>query len=81
MDMRRGSRSESKVGGKKAEVAGVGSAQLEEWHSLISSTERERGEKKCSNLISRLVSFSTANSRTGKDKAAETVFKMRISLK
>lgn len=41
----------------------------------------ERGEKECTNLISRLVPFSTANSRTGKDKAAETVFKMRISLK
>lgn len=35
-------RSESKVGGKKAEIAGVGSAQLEEWYSLLSSgRERE----------------------------------------
>lgn len=62
-------RSESKVGGKKAEIAGVGSAQLEEWHSLVSS-RRER-ERMCNNLISRLVSFSTANSRAGKNKAKE----------
>lgn len=46
MDTRKGSRSESKGGGKKAEVAGVGSAPLEEWHGLISSRERERGGKK-----------------------------------
>lgn len=35
-------RNESKVGGEKAEIAGVGSAQLEEWHSLVSSKERGR---------------------------------------
>lgn len=36
-------RSESKVERKKAEIAGVGSAQLEEWHRLVSSRrERER---------------------------------------
>lgn len=60
-------RSESKVGRKKAEIAGVGSAQLEEWHRLVSS-RRER-EKMCDNLIFRLVLFSTANSRTGENIA------------
>lgn len=68
-------RNESKVGGEKAEIAGVGSAQLEEWHSLVSSKERE---KMCSNLISRLVSFSTANSRTDRNKAKGMVFKMSV---
>lgn len=58
-------RSESKVGRKKAEIAGVGSAQLEEWHRLVSSSR----EKMCDNLIFRLVLFSTANSRTGKNIA------------
>lgn len=61
-------RSESKVERKKAEIAGVGSAQLEEWHRLVSSRrerERER-EKMYDNLIFRLVLFSTANSRTGR---------------
>lgn len=62
-------RSESKVGGKKAEIAGVGSAQPEEWHSLVSG-RRER-EKICNNLISRLVFFSTANCKIGKNKVKE----------
>jgi len=61
-------RSESKVGGKKAEIAGVGSAPLEEWHILVSI----RRERKCAiTSVPDWFPFPLQISRTAKNKARE----------